>query len=418
MVNSLRQTYKVETNNIEKSYAYQLGLKNNKEYENRVDASFLALVNVFHEMYPEVKIGAPRGREKSEKSLQDKIKKLEIERLCKLYAIEGISPKEQKTLCELVQENMKKEKQRLVEKLFFAPLENLEDLETCMQDEEIMDTMKTALLRVTKTRLQRENVQNKEPLLEKIEKNYGQTAVKITGQQKDNLLHWECIENLEEETKNKLHNPFEYLRVKDLRGIKIVVTEVPDSIQTNNEELKELIEKRKRASKQEKVKYDDLCCIALSKDFVNQLMQKEELLERLNIQFLPEGYKHKEKQNGYIAEHVKFCYRDHPEYTFELQLRSMYREDLSRANGKAAHDKRAGKRRVFPSMENKQNFIEKMRFMLPKYTLLKRDNGKNSFSIYKCKMLENALEYYLGYITISDEEYEKAIQYIEEEESR
>jgi len=143
-------------------------------------------------------------------------------------------------------------------------------------------------------------------------------------------------------------------------------------------------------------------------------MANKEFLNRHNIEVLPEGYKHKKKQNGYIADHIKFCDKEHTEYTFELQLRSIYRENLTKANGVAAHDKRSGKKRVFPSVESKETFIEQSRNMVPKYTTLRRV-GDNYFTIYKCKMEENILEYYLGYISIESNTYQKAMKYIQEE---
>ena len=144
-------------------------------------------------------------------------------------------------------------------------------------------------------------------------------------------------------------------------------------------------------------------------------MKNKKLLEKMNIRILPAGYKQKTKRNGYIADHLKFCYIDHPEYTFELQLRSIYREELSRANGPAAHDKRSGKKRIFPNTENKEVFMKQLKYMTPKYTILKNDS-KGKYKIERCSLLENMLEYYLGYIDLKSDEYKKAIQYLTEYE--
>ena len=356
MTNSLRQ-YKVEKNNIEKAYEYQLALKHNPEYEQRVNNTFLSIVNLLKTKYPDIKLEPPRGREKSYNSIKNKIIKLEIERLCKLYAIEGISQDEEKNLYQLIINSIDPKTQGEVKQLLSTEIKDLDLLNSIMKKKDFPDHIKTAILRITKVRIERGNLENKEELENQIEEKYGETAVKKSKQLKDNLLHWECIEEMQKKGTEKLHCPFEYLHIKDLRGIKIIIADVPDNIQPNGEELKQLIAQRKNASKEEITKYNDLCCIALTKEFAYELMENEEWLEQLNIMVLPEGYKHKEKQNGYIAEHIKFCYRDHPEYTFELQLRSMYREDLSRANGAAAHDKRSGKKRIFPSTENKQQFM-------------------------------------------------------------
>ncbi len=412
MPNNLRQEYKVEKSNIEKAYEYQLALKHNTEYEERVNNTFIDIVNLLKKKYPNIKLETPRGREKSYNSIKNKIIKLEIERLCKLYAIEGISNEEREILYQLVIVSIEPKMQEVVKKLLITKIKDIKLLDGIMKEKEISDDIKTAILRIVKTNIKKENVENSQGLETQIEEKYGATAAKKSKQLKDNLLHWECIEEIEKQGIEKLHCPFEYLKFKDLRGIKIIVADVPEDVEPNGKELKQLIEKRKNASKEEKTKYNDLCCIALTKEFAYELMQNNELLEQLNIMVLPEGYKHKEKQNGYIAEHIKFCYRDHPEYTFELQLRSMYREDLSRANGAAAHDKRSGKKRIFPSTENKQQFMDELRYRLPQYTMLKNEN--NEYKIHKCSIEESVLEYYLGYIKLDSEEFAKAIQYIKE----
>lgn len=413
MQNNLRETYKVEKSNIEKSYEYQLGLKNNEEYKKRVDNTFITLARLFKKIYPNVKIESPRGREKSKKSLKNKIEKLEIERLCTLYSIEETTKEEKQSLYNLIQGKLNRDQKEIAEKIFSGEIENLKQIDNIMQ-EETEDHIKTALLRILNTNLKKENNQE---MQKQLEEKYGETAARETKQLKNNLLHLENIENIDETEIKKLHSPSEYLKAKDLRGFKFVITDVPDDIQTNNENLKQLIQKRKQAPEEEKSRYNDLCCITLAEDFAKQLINNEEWLEKRNIQVLPGGYKHKEKQNGYIAEHIKFCYRDHPEYTFEMQLRSIYREDISRANGEAAHDKRAGKKRIFPSTANKESFIEELENTLPEYTIIESENSE--FKLRKCTMIENMLEYFLGYVdfdNLDSKEYKKAIQYIQEEE--
>ena len=402
--------YKIEKNNIEKSYEYQLGLKNNEEYEERVNKTFLAFANLLKATYPNVNIEAPRGREKSKHSLRNKIEKLEIERLCKLYAIGEITKDQKKNLYNLILNKIKITKKDLVIKLILEDIKSLKDIDKIMK-EDIEEHIKTALLRIVNTKLEKEN---KKELQLEIDRKYGETAAIETKQLKNNLLHWEAIENINEEEIKKLHSPFEYLCVKDLRAFKIIIAGVPYDLQTNNKELKKLLKERENIPREKRFKHNDLCCIELSKDFANRLIQDEELLEKLNIQVLPDGYKHKEKQNGYIAEHIKFCYRDHPEYTFEFQIRAVYREDISRANGSAAHDKRSGKKREFPSTLNRSNFIKQLENVLPKYTILKPN--KDEFILHKCRVEENMLEYFLGYVELDSKEYKKAMEYIKEEQ--
>lgn len=415
MENSLREKYKVQKSNIEIAYDYHLSLKSNKEYEERVDKAFLAIVNLFAKTYQNVKIEQPQGREKTRRSMRTKIENLEIERLCKLFAIEGIQKEEQETLVALIKKRVKG-KEQIIEEISNGTIKDLQSIHTLME-EEIDDNIKTALLRIIKTRIEREEVPNKQQLLQEIEETYGQTAAEKTKKAKYNLLHWECIEicKQDKESLGKLHCPFEYLRIKDLRGFEIIIDSVPDEIETENEILKQLIQKRKEAPEKEKAKYNDMCCITIANEFATRLMQDKEFLESLNIEILPEGYKHKKKENGYIADHIKFCYKDHPEYTFELQLRSIYRENLTKANGVAAHDKRSGKRRIFPSVENRGIFMEQSREMVPKYTTLRRE--ESNYTIHKCQLAENILEYYIGYVPIDSYIYQKAMQYIKEEQA-
>ena len=407
-MNSLQNRYKIEENNIEKAYSYQLSLKNNEEYEKRVDNTFLEIATLFIKRYPNVKIAPPQGREKSNKSLRNKIENLEIERLCKLYAIEGLTQEEKVELFSMI---LKRTRGKLKNEIKTIAIGEIKDLK---QIDKIV--IKTALLRMARTKIEKGNAQNKEELLKELERKYGETAAKETNQLKNNLLHWETIEKCKEDATSlkELHQPFTYLKVKDLRGFEIIIADVPNNMETENEELKQLLKEREQVSKEKKAEYDDLCCTILANEFTMELINNEELLEKLNIQVLPNGYKHKEKQNGYLAEHIKFCYRDHPEYTFEVQFRSIYREDLTRANGKAAHDKRSGKKRVFPSVTNKSIFIEELKREVPIYRILKKK--EDGFKIHKCTMAENMVEYYLGFVEVDSKEYRKAIQYIQEEQ--
>ena len=305
MLTNIRDSYKVTKSTTQQSYEYQLGLKHNEEYKQRVENTFLQIVNLFKHNYPQVKIEPPRGREKSEKSLRDKIDKLEIERLCKLYIIEGISKEEKERLYNLVIEKIRRESQTKNEEieneiynLFIGKIKDFEQIEELVSKKELSDNMKTACLRVAKINLER---QGREKIASKIEECYGEKIAKKTKRPEKNLLHWECINQMEgsEEEREKLHKPMEYLKAKDLRAFKIVIANVPDETQVESQRLKQLIEKRRQSKDdKERKKYDDLCCIQLEKDFANYLMKNKELLEKMNVRILPAGYKQKTKRNG------------------------------------------------------------------------------------------------------------------------
>lgn len=394
MLDTLRQKYKVDKDNIQKSYEYHLALKNNKDYEKRVDDAFLGIVNYFKEEYPNVVIETPRGREKSNRSLKGKLEKLEIERLCKLFAIGKISEEEYNNLYLLIKEKVDERSQDMLSKICFEKITDLDRIDQIMSKEDIIEDIKTAILRISNTKFKNAN----NVVLEKeLDNKYGRGAVARTKQLKDDILRWESIEKIEndEEEIKKLSNPMEYLRAKDLRGFKIILCKADG----NNKDIK---------------MSDDQKCLEISKEFAKKIMNNQELLDSLNIAVQEKGgYKHKTKQNGYRAEHIKLYCKGHPNYTFEIQLRTTYREELSRANGPAAHNKRSGKERIFPNVSNKRVFLDELKQRVPKYTILKKENGK--LVTYKCNLMENMLEYYMGYIKLNSNEYIKAMEYVREE---
>lgn len=423
MIDTIKSRYKVDKSPEQISYEQQVGLKHNEEYKQRVEQTFLQIVNLFIDRYQGVSIEPPRGREKSLRSLKGKIDKLEIERLCKLYVIEGITLEEKQRLCNLIISKIEKnseidrteEIKEAINNLFYGKIKSFEQIQDLVKEKQLSDNMKTACLRVAKIRLQNGELEKNEKIINNIEEQYGRRAAIREKKIEKNLLHWECVEKMQEdrEIQEKLHKPMEYLKAKDLRAFKIVIANVPDDLNTENIRIQRIIEKRKKASTKEMKKYNDMCCIEVEKDFANYLLNNPELLKSLNVEIPRDGYKRKDKENGYIADHIKFHYIDHPEYTFELQLRSMYREELSRANGPAAHDKRSGKERIFPNTEDKQEFLKELKERTPSYTIL--EDRPNGYNIKRCNLMENMLEYYLGYIKLNSEEYKKAIEYVRED---
>ena len=422
MIDTIKSRYKVDKSPEQISYEQQVGLKHNEEYKQRVEQTFLQIVNLFIDRYQGVSIEPPRGREKSLRSLKGKIDKLEIERLCKLYAIEGITLEEKQRLCNLIiskiDQNSKVDRSKKIQEginnLFYGEINSFEQIQDLVKEKQLSDNMKTACLRIAKIRLQNGELKRNEEIINNIEEQYGKEAAIRENQVEKNLLHWECIDRTREDKAmiEKLHKPMEYLKAKDLRAFKIVIANVPDELETDNIRIKRIIDKRNRAYGEELKRYNDMCCIEVEKDFANYLLSNPQILRDLNVEVPRDGYKRKDKENGYIADHIKFHYIDHPEYTFELQLRSLYREELSRANGPAAHDKRSGKERIFPSTENKQEFIQELKERVPNYTILERNGAK--YNIKRCNLMENMFEYYLGYIKLGSEQYKKAIEYVKE----
>jgi len=432
-INNLRERYKVNKSNVEQAYEYQLGLKNDEKYEKRVDDTFVQITKIFKEMYPNVVIKPPKGRKKSNMSMRIKIHNMEIERLCKLYAIEGITDNQKTELCKQIIDSMQgKEKEKVI-KILFGEIENLNDIDSIISTKEIPEKSKTALLRILKVRLRKENIENREFLENELDEKYGEKKVIKTGMLKDDLIRWSSIDQITPVKRKNLNNPSEYLKIKDLMGMKLQIINVPDDIKTKSEKLIEYIECRKQIEKKiellksndktsenelkrledEKQKYEDLCALEFVKEFSQILMTNNEILDRLNIRVIPEGYKHKEKQNGYIAEHIKFEYIDNPEYIFELQLHSAYRECLSRTNGSAAHDKRSGKAKVLLNLLNRIVFEKDVKDKIPEWRCVEQKND-GEYVLRKYSTLENINEYYAGCDKYTPERREKICKYINE----
>ena len=107
MKNKLVERYKVQKSPIEISYEIQLGLIKNEEYDKLTDDLCISLYNYFIQSYPGVEIEIPKKRIKSPKSTHEKCKSREIERLSKLYIMEGLTDTESEELYNLLAERIK-----------------------------------------------------------------------------------------------------------------------------------------------------------------------------------------------------------------------------------------------------------------------------------------------------------------------
>ena len=416
--------YKLSKNSVEKAIEYNIALKNDREYEDRVDKIFIQIAELFINTYKGVTIEPPREREKSIKSTKNKVEKMEVERLSKLCAVEEISEEEKEQLYKLLEkrieigsENTKEKVKSIIKDIICGENINFSNIDKLIKYNGISDNTKTAILRVLVGETRRNDIYNKNEILDQLDKKYGMQAAIRENNVEKNLIRWQDIRKIlsNKNEMERLKNSDEYLKAKDIRGMKIVIGDIPRNLETNDEKLKELLETRDTKSGQESIEYEDFCRIELANDFANRLINNEELLKKLNIELIPDGYKHKAKSNGYEAEHIKFRFRDKKEYVFELQLKSIYREDLSRLNGSASHEKRFGKKRVFPDTSNREEFIKNIQYTVPKYKILIRDEDK--FKLHKCSELENTIAYYQEFIDPTDEIYKKIEEYIKSEET-
>jgi len=420
MNNNFRQAYKVEKSAIDKSFTKQMGLKMNNEYETWADNTGIELLQYFLNKYQGVKIEIPKIREKSPKSLLGKIKNLQIERLSKLYAIEGISNKDKEEFYLLIKERINENKKldgirtlSTIKSLIYNEINkfDIKQFEERVIVDGISRSTKTALLRILVSKLENSNLKDKEEKLKRLDEKYGKTAAILSGSAEDDIIKYDSINNIKgnEDRINRLRNEDKFLKANDLRGMKIVVVDIPDDFVTDNERIKRILEERKKAvTSKERVIYTHLAIVELGKEFYRDLANNEEMLQKLNLNVIPDSNKHKKKSNGYEAEHIKFYNEVEPEYTLELQFKSEYVETICRGEGMAAHQNRPGKKRILPRASNDKELIEKLRYMVPKYKIFKKDG--NEIRVQEFDMLRNVIGYFQGQINPESYEYEKIIK--------
>ena len=427
MKGTLDERYKVKQTAVEKSFARQMGLKMNKEYENWADSTGIKLIELFMEKYKGVIFEMPRIREKSPKSLLGKIKNLQIERLSKLYAVDGISKEEKEEFYLLIEERILENKD-LDEALILDTVKSLveeditkidiKELEKTLMVDGISRSTKTALLRILVSKIEKSNLENKNEILQVLDEEYGETAARL-GKIEEDTIRYGSIRDLENNERKigRLRDETKFLKANDLRGMKIIVVDVPDDFETENENIKEALEKRKNAkTSEEKIMCTHKAIVEIGKEFYWQLGNNEELLKELDLEVIPDSNKHKKKLNGYEAEHIKFMNRKDPEYTLEMQFKSEYVENISRGEGAASHENRPGKSRILPQAATDKKLIEELKFAVPKYKTFTNEDGKIKIKEYT--MLENVMGYFQGKLDVDSEEYDKLITLLSHKEKR
>ncbi len=415
-MSNIREEYKIQKSTIQESYDRQMILKLNKEYEQNVNDAYIAIVEYFKQLYPQIQIKTPKAREKSPKSIYGKIKNLQIERISKLFVLGEIQDTEKEELFELLKERVE-ERQELtndvtkqIKQLLY---ENIEDINTNQFLENVVETRlssstKTALLRILKYKVEESNLKDKLIILQQLEKQYGETKALQTGIPEYNLLKNESIQRLkqDEEKRNELKDTQEFLRAKDLRGMEIIIDNIPEDFQTDNLILKKLVEQRNQETDNaKKQKYDKECMIELSKEFVDKLSENTNILNKMNADVIKYSKKHKNKTNGYIADHIKFYIKERKEQSFELQVKSVYVQELATGEGSAAHTKRPGKNRVLPAITYGINFIKELQYVLPKFSYIIEKNGVTT--VRKCTLLENTMNFFQKQLNPETKEYEE-----------
>lgn len=397
MDNKFKQILKVQKSPIEISDEIQIGLANNEEYDKLTDKLCMSIYNYFLACNPNVSIENPRKRIKSPKSIHEKSKSRELERLSKLYIIEGLKSDEIEELYEIIEDRIQEKEQKNedeilsnIKTLLEEDIKNI-DIERLLNNimvEQISNNTKKALLRILKSKIEKSEIKEKKQILKSLDERYGKKAAEKSGKPEDNKIKYESIEEIKKDKDRiqLLHDKIEYLKSEDLIGTKIVISDK----KYNDKEMKTIAEK-----------------------FIKKIVRDKKFLQENKIEVIPFSVKHKNKTNGYEAHHIKFRFIDNPEYTLELQVKSEYVENLSRGNGEASHENRPGKERILPSLDDKEKFKKEIQNKVPRYTLFYKENGQYK-TTKKCNMTQNVIAYYEYELPI--EKYDKICEFLKEEE--
>ena len=175
------------------------------------------------------------------------------------------------------------------------------------------------------------------------------------------------------------------------------------------------------------IKLDQDCMAEISKEF-SKYMEKysAKWLKQHNGSLLVrDSFKHKDKVNGYVADHFKIAMEGKKEKPLEVHIKSKYVEAKCKFGKEASHAARIGKQRITPELLNDpffasalqnqhileaymlmtpkednvlQFFMRELDFLLPKYTVLTEDPETHRFVAKDLTTSENAAAFYEGII--------------------
>ena len=426
MENNVLQHYKVEKDAVQTSYHEQMMLKINPQYEEWANSTASKLIEYFLNKYDGVSIEIPKLREKSPRSLLGKIKNLQVERLSKLYSIDEATMENKKELYlllkERIEENEELDEDKMLEgikSLLKNDDININSFEETLMVDGLSNSSKTALLRILVSNVKKSNDLDKDEKLKYLSDKYGKGLARKTGEPEDDLIRYDSIINIRNNQRKieRLKDERQFLKANDLRGMKIVVSKIPDDFKTDNIKIKQILKRRSNTeNNQEERKLNHLAIVELGKEFYSDIENNEQLLENANMEIIPDSNKHRKKRNGYEAEHIKFINKDYPEFTLEMQFKSVYVENITRGNGSASHENRPGKSREIPYTENDQELIKAIDYMTPRYTTFNMEDGY--IIPNKQPMLRNVIAYFQDQLDVGSEEYQRIVRLYSEIENK
>lgn len=354
----------------------------------------------FHEKYPNIQFDF-RFRVKSQRSIDGKILKHELNRMGILSMIRDLTEEESVYFDKLILKKLdyneydEKTKNKILSGLKFVDDlkdEQLESVEQFFSGEQFDSEVKKMLLRNFRYKIKNSNREKKEKDLEAFDE-------RILQDEGDPFNIHE-IETMSDEVRNKLENPDEYSKLFDIMGMKGVIGEIPNDFTSESEAINKLLEYRKTGlynqSIYSRILLEDELAIELGKEFLQDILKDKDVKDGFNS--IKDRRKSILKSNGYRAEHATVRANSNPYKTIEIQIKSKYRERIA-SEGTAAHDQRDGKIRNMPKLPVDDRFVNELRYRVPRYYLVRFSDGK----LHECGLFENTCYYYAKQINQDEE---------------
>ena len=246
---------------------------------------------------------------------------------------------------------------------------------------------------------------------------------------------------------DRLMDPNEFLRCRDMYGMHIIVKDFDANIKTNNQKIDNNLKNRSKLEKKETEKYGNSdrnedtvknnnsekykdseeykaytqsCVDILGSNFVSRLKgeginttylrdnpQINKIWKELSDRAKIIEVKYKDKTNGYKATHIKLQIDNNPDYILEAQVKSDYVYEKSKGNGPAAHHNRIGKQRIVPEIIERDNVnlsnlneeqVERLKnefdYYLPQYYKIVYDEKSEQYKTIRCNTMENCERFY------------------------
>lgn len=187
---------------------------------------------------------------------------------------------------------------------------------------------------------------------------------------------------------------------------------------------------------------DQACISEISREFSEHMEKRSSqwLHDHHGSLLVRDSFKHKNKPNGYVAEHFKIEMEGDPSHTLEVQLRSKYVDAKCKPGESASHAARIGKQRITPTLLDdpyfstallnpdlrdtymklfpKENnvlyqFMTELDYLLPRYTVIQEDPTSHRMTAQDLTTVENSTLFYDDIIVHDHTNAQRILQLIQ-----